>query len=98
MVRDCMTLISPVLTSRSGLLDRSGKRLPLTLVALAIRRHYDLSPTFAFQLTSSAAFIAQQSGGRDWMDLSDLSAPNIIEHDASLTREPVAQVPPLLHR
>jgi Peroxidase, family 2 len=71
-----------------GLIPRSGKHIPLSLIALAIRRHYDLCPTFAFQLTSSAAYISQQSGGRDWMDLDDLSAPNMIEHDASLTRKP----------
>ena len=73
-----------------GFIPRDGKHINLSVICLAIKKIYDFAPTFAFQLTSSAGFICQSSGnGKNWLDLNDIAAPNVIEHDASLLRKKI---------
>ena len=69
-----------------GLIPRDGKNIKFTELANAIPRVYNLSPTFAFFLTSYAAHVLRRSYSIDRLDLSDIDAHNCIEHDASLTR------------
>ncbi|KAI0324616.1 chloroperoxidase-like protein [Cubamyces sp. BRFM 1775] len=69
-----------------GLIPRDGKNIKFTELAAAIPRVYNLSSTFAFFLTSYAAFVLRRSYGTDQLDLADIDAHNCIEHDGSLTR------------
>ena len=72
----------------TGFIPRHGKHVSLSVICLAIKKTYDFAPTFAYQLTSAAGFISKSSGdGKTWIDLNDIAAPNVIEHDASLLRE-----------
>ena len=68
------------------MIPRNGKNIRFTELADAIPRVYNLSPTFAFFLTSYAASVLRRNYGTDRLDLSDIDAHNCIEHDASLTR------------
>ncbi|TIB39679.1 hypothetical protein E3P86_01021 [Wallemia ichthyophaga] len=70
-----------------GFIPRHGKHVSLSVICVAIKNTYDFAPTFAYQLTSAAGFISKSSGdGKTWLDLKDIEAPNVIEHDASLLR------------
>jgi hypothetical protein len=56
-------------------------------MSYAIRHAYNLAPSLADQLTASAVQLDQ---GRGWIDLHDLNALNVIQHDASFTRPDIA--------
>lgn len=74
--------------THTGFIPRHGKHVSLSVICVAIKKTYDFAPTFAYQLTSAAGFISKSSGdGKTWLDLKDIEAPNVIEHDASLLRE-----------
>ncbi|GFF36880.1 conserved hypothetical protein [Aspergillus udagawae] len=65
------------------ILPRSGKHISYKQLSHAIQHAYNLAPSLADQLTASAYQLDQ---GRGWIDLQDLSALNVIQHDASFTR------------
>ncbi|KAG0139664.1 hypothetical protein CROQUDRAFT_726489 [Cronartium quercuum f. sp. fusiforme G11] len=69
-----------------GIIKRSGRNLSFHEIASAISRTYNLSPTLAIQLLASSYPIFK---GRTGIDLSDLSAHGLIEHDGSLLRSDV---------
>ncbi|KAL4777970.1 Cloroperoxidase [Aspergillus varians] len=73
-----------------GILPRNGRHLTYRQMAHAIQHAYNLAPTFAERLTSAAKQIDQ---GRGWIDLHDLNALNVIQHDASFTRPDIAFCP-----
>ncbi|KAF7116919.1 hypothetical protein CNMCM5793_005549 [Aspergillus hiratsukae] len=64
------------------ILPRSGKHITYKQLSHAIQHAYNLAPSLADQLTASAYQLDQ---GRGWIDLQDLSALNVIQHDASFT-------------
>jgi hypothetical protein len=70
-----------------GILPRDGRHVTYKQMSDAIQHAYNLSPTLAEQLTSSAVALDQ---GRGWIDLHDLNALNVIQHDASFTRPDIA--------
>ncbi|KIO33537.1 hypothetical protein M407DRAFT_231607 [Tulasnella calospora MUT 4182] len=72
-----------------GILPRNGKNISYKEMSLAIQKAFNLSPTLGDQLTSSA-FLVDQGRGR--IDLYDLNALGIVQHDASLTRHDIAFV------
>ncbi|KAH1854497.1 hypothetical protein KXX55_007713 [Aspergillus fumigatus] len=72
------------------ILPRSGKHISYKQMSHAIQHAYNLAPSLADQLTSSAYQLDQ---GRGWIDLQDLSALNVIQHDASFTRPDIAFCP-----
>ncbi|KAH9903475.1 chloroperoxidase-like protein [Cubamyces lactineus] len=76
-----------------GLIPRDGRNIEFIELANAIPRVYNLSPTFAFFLTSYAAFVLQRNYGTDRLGLSDIDAHNCIEHDGSLTRVDTVEDP-----
>ncbi|CEL00402.1 hypothetical protein ASPCAL00005 [Aspergillus calidoustus] len=73
-----------------GILPRNGKHLTYRQMAHTIQHAYNLSPTLAERLTAAAKQIDQ---GRGWIDLHDLNALNVIQHDASFTRHDIAFCP-----
>ncbi|PKX90444.1 uncharacterized protein P174DRAFT_413317 [Aspergillus novofumigatus IBT 16806] len=72
------------------ILPRSGKHISYGQMSHAIQHAYNLAPSLADQLTASAYQLDQ---GRGWVDLQDLSALNVIQHDASFTRPDIAFCP-----
>ncbi|KAL5333993.1 Cloroperoxidase [Aspergillus crustosus] len=70
-----------------GILPRNGRHITYEQMTHAIQHAYNLAPTFAERLTSAAKEIDQ---GRGWIDLHDLNALNVIQHDASFTRPDTA--------
>jgi len=73
-----------------GILPRDGKKIQFTHIASALQRAYNLSPTLAWQLTASSFPFAN---GGNCIDLGNLCAHNVIEHDASFTRQDIALNP-----
>ncbi|GIJ91753.1 hypothetical protein Asppvi_010725 [Aspergillus pseudoviridinutans] len=73
-----------------GILPRSGKHISYKHLSHAIQHAYNLAPSLADQLTASAYQLDQ---GRGRIDLQDLSALNVIQHDASFTRPDIAFCP-----
>ncbi|KAG8922363.1 hypothetical protein FRC00_007523 [Tulasnella sp. 408] len=73
-----------------GILPRNGRHITYKEMSQAIQKAFNLSPTLGDQLTSSALLVDQ---GRGWIDLGDLNALGVIQHDASLTRHDIAFVP-----
>ncbi|KAG8998799.1 hypothetical protein FRB94_006647 [Tulasnella sp. JGI-2019a] len=73
-----------------GILPRNGRQITYQMMIDAIRNAYNLAPTLAEQLTASAFLLDQ---GRGWIDLHDLNATNVVQHDASLTRPDIAFCP-----
>ncbi|GFF81311.1 conserved hypothetical protein [Aspergillus lentulus] len=72
------------------ILPRNGKHISYKQMSHAIQHAYHLAPSLADQLTASAYQLEQ---GRGWIDLQDLSALNVIQHDASFTRPDIAFCP-----
>jgi len=72
-----------------GIIKRDGKRILFSTIAHALQHTYNLSPTLAWQLTASV-FVFSKGG---YIDLGDICAHNIVEHDASLTRQDAADCP-----
>ncbi|KAL3417102.1 deoxyribonuclease -related protein [Phlyctema vagabunda] len=73
-----------------GILPRDGRHITYAQISNAIQHAYNLSPTLAEQLTASAFLVDQ---GRGWIDLYDLNALNVVQHDASFTRPDIAFCP-----
>ncbi|OSC99744.1 Cloroperoxidase [Trametes coccinea BRFM310] len=69
-----------------GLLPRDGKNIQFKELTTAIRKVYNFSPVFCYFLANNAAQLLVRNYRTDRLDLSDLDAHNLIEHDASLTR------------
>ncbi|KAI0664076.1 Cloroperoxidase [Cubamyces menziesii] len=69
-----------------GIIPRDGKNIKFTELAQAIRRVYNLSPAFAYFLSSSIALMLSRTYATDRLDLADVDAHNCIEHDGSLVR------------
>ncbi|KAH7104799.1 heme-thiolate peroxidase [Auriculariales sp. MPI-PUGE-AT-0066] len=69
-----------------GVIARSGRGIPFTVLEKAVRQTYNTSPTFARLVTKYAADMLGRDFKRDTLDLSDLCVHNGIEHDASFTR------------
>ncbi|KAJ6103508.1 hypothetical protein N7486_005935 [Penicillium sp. IBT 16267x] len=72
------------------ILPHDGRNLTYKQISRAIQHAYNLSPTLAEQLTSSAVLLDQ---GRGHINLHDLNALNIVQHDASFTRPDIAFCP-----
>ncbi|KAG0151622.1 hypothetical protein CROQUDRAFT_36573 [Cronartium quercuum f. sp. fusiforme G11] len=66
-----------------GIINYSGRDLSFHQIASAISRTYNVSPFFAVRATVGASPLFE---GRKGINLSDLSAHGMIEHDASLLR------------
>ncbi|KAH6983925.1 Chloroperoxidase [Ilyonectria destructans] len=69
------------------ILPRDGRHITYKQMSHAIQHAYNLAPSLADQLTASAVQLDQ---GRGWIDLHDLNALNVIQHDASFTRPDIA--------
>ncbi|RLM00415.1 hypothetical protein CFD26_108536 [Aspergillus turcosus] len=72
------------------ILPRSGKHIGYKQLSHAIQHAYNLAPSLADQLTASAYLLDH---GRGWIDLQDLNALNVVQHDASFTRPDIAFCP-----
>jgi hypothetical protein len=82
-----------------GILPRDGRHVTYKQMSDAIQHAYNLSPTLAEQLTSSAVALDQ---GRGWIDLHDLNALNVSTANTPLAlirqirvyadRSPISQV------
>ncbi|KAJ2965295.1 hypothetical protein NUW54_g14168 [Trametes sanguinea] len=70
----------------TGLIPRDGKNIQFKELTTAIRKVYNFSPVFCYFLANNAAQLLVRDYRTDRLDLSDLDAHNLIEHDASLTR------------
>lgn len=73
-----------------GILPRNGRGITYKQFSVAFTHAYNMAPTLAEQLTSSAYMVDQ---GRGYIDLHDLNALNVIQHDASFTRPDIAFCP-----
>ncbi|CAI7651127.1 hypothetical protein N7533_002010 [Penicillium manginii] len=73
-----------------NILPRDGRKITYKQLTSAIQHAFNFSPTLADQLTASAKLLDQ---GRGWIDLHDLNALNVIQHDASITRPDIAFCP-----
>ncbi|OJJ39957.1 hypothetical protein ASPWEDRAFT_169781 [Aspergillus wentii DTO 134E9] len=73
-----------------GILPRNGRNIDYKHIIHAIQHAYNLSPTLAKQLTAAAVQLDQ---GRGWINLHDLNALNVVQHDASFTRPDIAFCP-----
>jgi len=65
-----------------GILPHDGKNIPLKALGEAMVGSFNFSPTLVKDTVQSVAGLY----GRDHIDLGDLSAHNVVEHDASLIR------------
>ncbi|KAJ6006824.1 hypothetical protein N7451_004768 [Penicillium sp. IBT 35674x] len=72
------------------ILPHDGQQLTYKQISRAVQHAYNLSPTLAEQLTSSARLLDQ---GRGYINLHDLNALNVVQHDASFTRPDIAFCP-----
>ncbi|KAG8864338.1 hypothetical protein FRB96_006160 [Tulasnella sp. 330] len=73
-----------------GILPRNGRMITYAMMIKGIKNAYNLSPTLAEQLTASAFLLDQRRG---FINLHDLNATNVVQHDASITRPDVAFCP-----
>jgi len=73
-----------------GILPRNGKKITYKEMSEACQHAYNLSPSLADQLTASAYMVDQ---GRGFIDLMDLNALQVVQHDASFTRPDIAFCP-----
>ncbi|KAF8323786.1 Cloroperoxidase [Clavulina sp. PMI_390] len=65
-----------------GILPHDGKKIQLKDLGVAMVDSFNFSPTLVEDTINSVAGLY----GRDFLDLGDLSAHNVVEHDASLIR------------
>ncbi|KAJ5528274.1 hypothetical protein N7513_012433 [Penicillium frequentans] len=72
------------------ILPHDGQQLTYKQISRAVQHAYNLAPTLADQLTSSARLLDQ---GRGHINLHDLNALNVVQHDASFTRPDIAFCP-----
>ncbi|KAG9027067.1 hypothetical protein FRB95_008168 [Tulasnella sp. JGI-2019a] len=70
-----------------GILPRNGRQVTFKMFMDAVTSSYNFAPTLAEVLTRSAQVFDQ---GRGYINLSDLNAQMVIQHDASFTRPDVA--------
>ncbi|KDQ17470.1 hypothetical protein BOTBODRAFT_574425 [Botryobasidium botryosum FD-172 SS1] len=75
----------PVLNAMAnhGILPRNGRDINLDELAKKINQTCNIAPTFC----KSVSTAIRDTFGRNIIDLGDLCSPNVIEHEASLTRE-----------
>ncbi|GAA5939748.1 uncharacterized protein JCM15063_005275 [Sporobolomyces koalae] len=67
-----------------GALPRDGRNITQQQLSAAISRAYNLTPTLAIQLGLPFSVLFE---GRGKIDLEDLSAQGLVQHDGSATRE-----------
>ncbi|GAA5946859.1 hypothetical protein JCM3765_002048 [Sporobolomyces pararoseus] len=72
--------------ANNGTLPRDGRNITFHQLASALSRAYNLSPTLAIQLGLPFQVLFE---GRGKIDLEDLSAHGLVEHDGSTVREDV---------
>lgn len=72
-----------------GILPHDGKNIKLEKLGVAMVESFNFSPSLVKDTIGSVANLY----GRDWIHLSDLSAHNVVEHDASLIRHDARFVP-----
>jgi hypothetical protein len=73
-VRKLINLPASWTSNKSDILPRKGKHLSYEELSGALQHAYNLAPSLADQLTSSAYLLDQ---GRGWIDLHDLNALNV---------------------
>jgi len=75
----------PVLNAMAnhGILPHNGRDINLDELAKKIHQTCNIAPTFCKSVSAAIA----GTFGRNIIDLGDLCSPNVIEHEASLTRE-----------
>ncbi|GAA6005776.1 hypothetical protein JCM11491_004005 [Sporobolomyces phaffii] len=67
-----------------GVLPRDGRNITQSQLSAAISRAYNLSPTLAIQLGLPFSVLFE---GRGKIDLEDISAQGLVQHDGSTCRE-----------
>lgn len=80
-------------------LPRNGRNLTIRTIATGIKECYNISWGLAFMLTVGGFIMLRLNGiGRGWInpmiDLEELAAHNVLEHNASLTRLDFDEVDP----
>ncbi|KAG8876294.1 hypothetical protein FRB98_007379 [Tulasnella sp. 332] len=73
-----------------GILPRNGRQITFKMFMDAITSSYNFAPTLAEVLTRSAQPF---DNGRGYINLSDLNAQMVIQHDASFTRPDIVYWP-----
>ncbi|KAF3047644.1 hypothetical protein E8E12_011152 [Didymella heteroderae] len=76
-----------------GILPHDGKNITFRDLNTTVRQTFNFAPSFCFFVPKFSADFLGRSYWTDKFDLAELSKHNAIEHDASLTRQDVAQVP-----
>ena len=93
----CQLILSNLSTDTSranhGILPHDGKNITFRDLNTAVRQTFNFAPSFCFFVPKFSADFLNRSYWTDKFDLEELSKHNAIEHDASLTRRDVAQVP-----
>ncbi|KAH9821511.1 hypothetical protein DFH28DRAFT_882641 [Melampsora americana] len=74
------------LANHVGIINASGRDLSFHQLAAALSRTYNISPTFSVRALLGATTLWE---GRETINLSDLCAHGLIEHDGSLLRPDV---------
>ncbi|GAA6059333.1 hypothetical protein JCM10212_005913 [Sporobolomyces blumeae] len=72
--------------ANAGVLPRDGRDITQAQLSSAISRAYNLAPTLAIQLTLPFSPLFEARGR---IDLEDISAPGLVQHDGSTTREDI---------
>ncbi|GAA5842823.1 hypothetical protein JCM3766R1_007174 [Sporobolomyces carnicolor] len=72
--------------ANSGILPRDGRNITQHQLSAAISRAYNLSPTLAIQLGLPFSVLFD---GRKRIDLEDISAQGLVQHDGSTVREDI---------
>jgi len=83
--RSCCPMLNAM--ANHGILPRDGRNITFRDLNTKVRETFNFAPTFCFFVPHYAADMLNRNYWTDKMDLSDLSAHNCIEHDASLCRE-----------
>ncbi|GAA5905576.1 uncharacterized protein JCM6883_005374 [Sporobolomyces salmoneus] len=72
--------------ANADILPRDGRNITQAQLSAAISRAYNLSPTLAIQLGLPFAVLFE---GRGKIDLEDISAQGLVQHDGSIVREDI---------
>jgi hypothetical protein len=75
------------------ILPHSGRAITFRQLNKAVRQTFNFAPSFCFFVPNFSAQFLSRSYWTGTFDLEELSKHNAIEHDASLTRRDVAEVP-----
>ncbi|GAA5877770.1 hypothetical protein JCM16303_000231 [Sporobolomyces ruberrimus] len=72
--------------ANAGVLPRDGRNITQHQLSAAISRSYNLAPTLAIQLGLPFSVLFE---GRGKIDLEDISAQGLVQHDGSTVREDI---------